>query len=234
MRVPDAIQKLHGGLIVSCQAPAGSPLDRAQVIAAMAEAAQRGGAVGVRIAGVRNLRRVRRATTLPIIGIEKLRLRTSPVYITPTLLSIRRIHRAGADIIALDCTARKRPSNHSLEQAMDTAKRELRALIMADVATVEEGVRAVELGADLVSTTLSGYTEETQGNRAGPALHLLQRLVENVDVPIVLEGRVRTPQDVRRAFELGAYAVVVGTAITGIESLTREFAGAAPGVKPRS
>jgi N-acylglucosamine-6-phosphate 2-epimerase len=193
----------------------------------MARAAEQGGAVGVRIAGATNIRRVKRVTCLPIIGIEKLRSRTSPVYITPTLRSIQRIHAAGADIIALDGTARKRPGNYSLEQMMETAKRGLQALVMADVATVEEGIRAVELGADLVSTTLSGYTEETRSNSEGPDFDLLQMLVKHVEVPVILEGRVRTPGDILRAFELGAYAVVVGTAITGIESLTREFANVA-------
>lgn len=192
----------------------------------MAQAAERGGAVGVRINGVRNIRRVRRVTSLPIIGINKLRFKSSPVYITPTLSSIRGVDYAGADIIALDCTIRRRPGRHSLEQAMDLAKRELGALVMADVATVEEGIRAVELGADLVSTTLSGYTDDTQSDAEGPALDLLQKLVQRVTVPIVLEGRVRTPEDVRRAFELGAYAVVVGAAITGIEWLTQGFARA--------
>ncbi len=227
MKVPDVIQRLYHGVIVSCQAPAGSPLDHPPCIAAMALAAELGGATGVRIAGVRNIRRVRRVTQLPIIGIEKVKSPASPVYITPTLRSMRHIHGAGADIIALDCTSRKRPGNYTVEQMLDTAKRELRALVMADVATVEEGVRAASLGADLVSTTLNGYTEETRCNAEGPALDLLKRLVRHVQVPVVLEGRVRTPQDVVRGLELGAYAVVVGTAITGVETLTREFVGAA-------
>lgn len=221
------LSSLAKGLIVSCQAPPNSALHRPQIIAAMAKAAEGGGAVGVRIDGVRNIIAARRRVHIPIIGIEKVRTPGSCVYITPTLDSVRRVSQAGADLIALDCTNRRRPGQLSLSEIIRHAKLELQANIMADVSTLEEGMRAAELGADLVATTLQDHTESTCRSE-GPAFDLLRALVRRIQLPIVLEGRVRTPDQVRKAFDLGAHAVVVGTAITGIESLVREFVVATP------
>lgn len=183
--------------------------------------------MGVRINGVNNILAVRRKVRIPVIGIEKLCDAGSPVYITPTFASLRRVYRAGADIIALDCTQRNRPRDESLEEIIRKAKGDLRAVIMADVATVGDGLRAAELGADLVATTLHGYTQGT-GHCEGPAFKVLCELVGKLQVPVILEGRLRVPGDVRRALDLGAYAAVVGTAITGIERLVREFVAATP------
>jgi N-acylglucosamine-6-phosphate 2-epimerase len=224
---PDVVRKLKDGLIVSCQASAESPLNHPEIIAAFASAAEREQAVAVRINGVADLRAVRRRVKIPVIGIEKLYSDSSPVYITPTYASVRRVVLAGADVVALDCTARPRPEGESVEEIVRRAKAELQAAIMADVATVEDGLKAAALGVDLVSTTLFGYTDESR-NCSSPAFDVLGRLVREINIPVVLEGRVHTPDQVRRAFDLGAYAVVVGTAITNIEWLTRKFAQAAP------
>jgi N-acylglucosamine-6-phosphate 2-epimerase len=224
---PDPIAALHKGLIVSCQAPQGSPLSRPQIIAALSLAAERSGAAAVRINGASNIREVRRRVRVPIIGIEKQPVADTPVYITPTFASLRRVLKSGADIVALDGTGRRRPGGQSLAEIIRRAKLELGATIMADVATVEEGLSAAELGADVVATTLHGYTRAT-GRCEEPAFDVLSQLVRQSRVPVILEGRLRSPADVRRAFELGAFAVVVGTAITGIEWLVREFAAATP------
>ncbi len=223
----DGIGKLEGGLIVSCQAPADSPLDHPQVIAAFAQVAERQGAVGVRIEGKRNIRAVRAAIGLPIIGIEKRQFPGFPVYITPTLESVRRVSGAGAGIVALDCTGRPRPDKRPLYEIIKAAKRENQAVVMADVSTLEEGLAAEEFGADIIATTLHGYTEESHNSR-GPAFELLRNLVLKARLPVVLEGRIHTPDQVRKAFELGAHAVVVGTAITNAEWLTRRFVEATP------
>ncbi|MGH9397616.1 MAG: N-acetylmannosamine-6-phosphate 2-epimerase [Terriglobia bacterium] len=227
---PETIRKLKSGLLVSCQAPKGSPLDHPRIIAALAKAAEQHGAVGVRINGPANIRAVRSAVNIPVIGIEKLRRGSSPVYITPTLASGRRVVRAGAGIVALDCTARRRPNGERLERIIAELKRRSHVLIMADVSTVEEGVAAAGMGVDLVATTLHGYTENTHPHHR-PAFGLLRKLAQKLRVPVILEGRVRTPEDLRKGFDLGAYAVVVGTAITDVEWLVRMFVEATPRAK---
>jgi N-acylglucosamine-6-phosphate 2-epimerase len=238
--VPGIVGKIKGGLIVSCQAAPDSPLNRPKTIAALAAAAEGQGAVGVRIDGAANIRAVRAAIEETIIGIEKLRAAGAPVYITPTLQSARRVIRAGADVVALDCTSRPRPKGEMLPQIITALKKRGNVVIMGDVATVEDGVAAKEMGVDLVATTLCGYTAETK-DCAGPAFSLLRELTRKLGIPVVLEGRVRTPDDVRKAFDLGAHAVVVGTAITNVEWLVQSFAAAAPrarayafGVAPKS
>jgi N-acylglucosamine-6-phosphate 2-epimerase len=193
----------------------------------MALAAQRQGAAGVRINGVANISLTRKKVNVPIIGIEKIRASGSPVYITPTFESLRRTCKARADIVGMDFTARRRPGGEDLTRILERARRQFDVALMADVATLEEGMMAARLGADLVGTTLFGYTEETS-HRKGPAFALLRSLVRRLDVPVILEGWVRSPDDVRRAFDLGAHSVVVGTAITNMELLTQRFVEATP------
>ena len=189
--------------------------------------AERHGAVGVRIDGVRNIKAASRKVSVPIIGIEKLRLAGSAVYITPTFESVRRVQGAGADIIALDATGRRRPGSQCLEEIIREAKRRFGAVIMADIATLDDASRAAELGADLVATTLYGYTSSTR-SRKGPAFDLVRDACGHLSIPVVLEGHVRQPEDVSKAFDFGAYAVVVGKAITDIEWLVGRFAAAVP------
>ena len=141
-----SILQLKGGLIVSCQPRPHSALDRPSFVAAMATVAEQQGAVGVRIRGTRNIRAVRRAVGIPIVGIEKINYSDSAVYITPTLESVRRVHRAGAQIIAMDATERPRPRHQSLAEIIDAARTHLDALIMADVATLQQGLEAARLG----------------------------------------------------------------------------------------
>jgi N-acylglucosamine-6-phosphate 2-epimerase len=227
MRLSEILTAWRGGLIVSCQAPAESPLGRPDIIAALAQVAEQNGAVGVRIAGPANISAVRLALGVPVLGIEKISSESSSVYITPTYESARRIASAGADVIALDGTSRVRPGGETCRQIIARIKDELELPVMADVAIFEEGIRAAEeFGADIVSTTLSGYTPETVGIDA-PDFRLIERLANRCSVPIVSEGRLHSPSDVRRAFECGSFAVVVGTAITGIDWLVRKFVAAA-------
>jgi len=230
---PSAIRNLKHGLIVSCQASESSPLNRVSLIAALALIAEEEGAVGVRIDGSSNIRAVRKATSLPIVGIEKRRVPECPVYITPTFAALHRVSQAGADIVALDCTTRPRPEGELLDEILGRARHELRVPLMADVATLDEGLAAADLGVDLISTTLHGYTESTR-NHCRPAFNLLRNLAGKTGLPVVLEGRVHTPDELRRAFDLGAYAVVVGTAITNPGWLTRKFVEATPGARHRA
>jgi N-acylglucosamine-6-phosphate 2-epimerase len=219
----------RGGLIVSCQAGAESPLSDPQIIAALARAAERNGAVGVRIDGPANIRAVRAAVSIPILGIEKVRFDGFDVYITPTYESAARVATSGADILAVDGTPRVRPNGADLRDIVSRTHAELHRPVMADIAIFDEAIAAVETaGADLIATTLSGYTKETKST-AHPDFELLRRLASRLNVPVICEGHVRTAEDVRRAFDCGAFAVVVGKAITGVDWLVRQYVAATPG-----
>jgi N-acylglucosamine-6-phosphate 2-epimerase len=219
--------QIGGGLIVSCQAPANSPLARPEIIAALAETAELNGAVGVRIDSPAHIWAVRRAVKIPIIGIYKILRPESEVYITPFYQSAVEIAEAGADIIALDATARARPNGESLPELCDRIRTNLKLPVMADVANFDEGVFAAEqLGCTFVGTTLSGYTRETEQLLEKPDFELIEKLARRISVPIIAEGRLTTPDDVKKAFDSGAFAVVVGNAITGIDNQIRRFAAA--------
>ena len=228
MRLEKVLAAWQGGLIVSCQAAADSPLAHPDIIAALALTAERNGAVGVRIDGPANIRAVREIVTIPILGIEKITQTGYDVYITPTYESAERIVRNGADVIALDGTARPRPNGETFRSIVARVQADLSCPVMADVATYDEGINAAEeAGADLVGTTLSGYTPETAG-RDAPDFELVERLAARLNVPVICEGRLRSPQDVQRAFACGAFAVVVGNAITGVDWLVRHYVAATP------
>ena len=222
------IEGWRGGLIVSCQAPANSPINKPEIIAAFAETAELGGAVGVRIDAPENIRAVSERVSVPVLGIYKLVFDSSDVYITPTFASAKQIIEAGANVIALDATRRARPGGEALDALVARVRAELNQPIMADVSSFDEGLYAAEtLGVDVISTTLSGYTAETK-HLIEPDFRLVERLAEKLTLPIVCEGRLRSTDDVRRAFDCGAFAVVVGGAITGIDLLIQKFVGATP------
>ncbi|MFN7926722.1 MAG: N-acetylmannosamine-6-phosphate 2-epimerase [Blastocatellia bacterium] len=224
------IEQLHGGLIVSCQAPSGSPLDDPHVISAMALTAEQRGAVAVRLNGPSHIAAAKARLTIPILGIEKVVTPGSDVYITPTFAVAERVAVSGADIIALDMTRRARPQGEQVEDIIRRIREKLRVPVMADIATLDEALFAADCGADLIATTLCGYTSETC-NVPLPALYLVEALANHLSVPIICEGGLATPEDVARAFSCGAYAVVVGTAITGITQLVKNFVVATPRVQ---
>ncbi|MCI0521144.1 MAG: N-acetylmannosamine-6-phosphate 2-epimerase [Chloroflexi bacterium] len=221
------ILKLKHGLIVSCQAREGNPLRGARFMAAFACAAELGGAVGIRANGAADIRAIRKITSLPILGINKWRQAHWPVYITPNLQAARSVRQAGADIIAIDATHRPRRGGISPEALIDAIHTHLGCPVMADIDSLEEGIAAARAGADLVATTLSGYTERGL-TTPGPDLALVRMLAQAVAVPVICEGRIWSPQDVSAAFKAGAYAVVVGTAITNPMEITRRFAAGIP------
>ncbi len=213
-------------LVVSCQARADNPLHGPAFMAAMAMAAEQGGAHGLRANGAADIRAIRAASRLPIIGIDKAWTDGFDVYITPDLAAARRVAEAGADIIALDATPRRRPGE-PLSALIPRIRRELGKPVFADVSTLDEGIAAAGLGADIVATTLSGYTAES-GPAAGPDLDLVEALAQAVDVPVAAEGRFWSPEQVAEAFRRGAALVVIGTAITNPREITRRFAAAVP------
>lgn len=216
------LESLRGRLIVSCQAYPGEPLRDPDAMRRMALAVAAGGAAGIRAQGLADLRAIRAATALPLIGLWK--SGTDGVVITPTAEHAVRVARTGADIVALDATDRPRPDGRPLAESIAAVHRAGR-LVMADVATEAEGRRAADLGADLVGTTLAGYTEASPAT-PGPDLALVERLSAVLGLPVVAEGRIHTPDQARAALAAGAFAVVVGTAITHPTTITGWFAEA--------
>lgn len=217
---------LRGGLIVSCQPKPDSPFKSASAMALFARAAEIGGARAIRADGPADVRAIRRAVGIPIIGINKVRYPSSPVYITPTLRSALSVVRAGASLLACDATARLRPRGIDVPAFVRALLDEFGLPVMADVATVDEGLAAAAAGAQLVATTMAGYTDARPAT-AGPDLDLVAALAERCQAPIVCEGRISSPADVRAAFAAGAFAVVVGTAITNPTAVVRMYVGAA-------
>jgi len=218
----ELLQKLQGGLIVSCQASEESPLRDVRIMAALARAAQNGGAVGIRANGPADIAAIRAVVNLPIIGINKLHLPGYEVYITPTLDSAREVVQAGCDLLALDATLRPHPADLSAAEIIQACRLEFKMPVMADISTLEEGLAAADAGADIVATTLTGYTSYTS-DRPLPDFELLEKLVTRLSIPVFVEGHIRSPADARRALELGAFAVVVGAAITRPEWITANF-----------
>lgn len=221
---------LSGGLVVSCQARPGNPLAGAESMALMARAAELGGARGLRVNGVRDITAVQRASTLPIIGINKNEHPESPVTITPTVASATEALVTGVRMVALDATRRPRPGGERLETIV-AAIHAHGALALGDLATIADLDPAVRAGVDAVGTTLSGYTAESPAT-AGPDFGLLAELVKRSAVPVFAEGRFWTPEEVARALDLGAAFVVVGTAITNPMAITSRFVAAIEAPRP--
>ena len=213
---------LPQGLIVSCQAPTDSPLHDPEVIAAMAQASIKQGAVAVRIDTPSHIQAVRQRITQPIIGLWKQQIPGFAVYITPRFSDAEAIAKAGADIIAIDATVRERPDGETLATLIKRIHNELGKPVMADVDTIEAAQIAAAANADLLATTLYGYTEQTKTGFP-PGFQLLQQMVENLSVPVILEGGIAAPKMAKKAINLGAYAVVVGTDITGIDSKVKAY-----------
>lgn len=215
------LERLHGGLVVSCQARAGNPLHGPAFMTAMARAAALGGAAGLRANGVADIQAILAAIALPVLAIDKQDHPDSPVVITPTRASAASLLATGARLIALDGTVRPRPSGERLADIIE-AIHAGGALALADIATVADAAHAVDAGADAVGTTLSGYTDDSP-KLTGPDLGLVETLVKQMPVPVFAEGRYWTPDDARQALALGASFVVVGTAITNPLEITRRF-----------
>jgi len=217
------IENIKGGLIVSCQALEGEPLYGSTIMQKMANAAQDGGAVGIRANSPIDIREIKKSVSLPIIGLYKKKYEDSEIYITPSIKEVEEIIEAGADIIAFDATMRKRPGGQSLVEFIYEVKRMFPDhLLMGDIATLEEGMNAFRLGLDMISTTLSGYTKKTEHIKSFNS-ELLTTLVKKVELPIIAEGRVHTPELAAECIRQGSHAVVVGSAITRPQEITKRF-----------
>lgn len=217
-------KKIRGKLIVSCQALENEPLHGSEVMAKMAAAAEMGGAAAIRANGAGDIGAIKKKVSLPIIGLVKRDYPDSEVYITPTFKEIDELVEAGADMIAMDATFRKRPNNESLENLVRYAKKNNK-LTMADISTFEEGIQAAKIGFDCVSTTMSGYTSHSL-DQPGPDFRLIEKLAGVLKIPVIGEGRIWSPAEAQTAIQSGAYAVVVGSAITRPQIITQKYADA--------
>ena len=219
------VDYLKGKVIISVQAMPDEPLYKEECLTAMMQSVVNGGAKGLRVAGGRDVKNAKRLFNVPVIGLTKpYKLPENwkeVVYITPTLKEVRELVEADADIIATDATLRKRPKE-SLDEILAFIKQNNK-LAMADISNFEEGMNAAKLGFDFISTTLSGYTQNSDCTQNGPDFKLLEQLVKNTNYPIILEGRVWEPSEVDKAFELGAHCVVIGSAVTRPQLITKRF-----------
>lgn len=218
------IEKLKNQIIVSVQAMPEEPLYKEDCINAMMQSVITGGAGGLRVAGARDVKNAKKMFDVPVIGLtkpEKLPENwMEVVYITPTMKEVDELIEAGADVIAFDGTSR--PRECSIESMVEKIKLSNR-LSMADIATIDEGLNCEKLGVDILSTTLSGYTLESKTSSNEPDFELLEQLVKSTKLPVILEGRIWEPEQVKKAFDLGAHCVVIGSAITRPQLITKRF-----------
>jgi N-acylglucosamine-6-phosphate 2-epimerase len=221
------LKAIQNRLVVSCQAFPGEPLFGPEFMVAMARSAIQGGAAGLRINGPVDIAAVKEMVAreqpgLPVIGLFKEDLPGYAVRITPTLEHALRIAAAGADILAVDATQRPHPAGMDSAGLIQAVRAQTRLPVLADISTLEEGLAAADAGADAVSTTLSGYTPYSR-QQEDPDLELLAALVKRLSIPVLAEGRIDTPAQARTALDAGAFAVVVGSAITRPWLITEKF-----------
>ena len=221
------LERIRNTVIVSVQAMPYEPLYQEQCMIAMMKSVINGGAGGLRVAGVRDIKNAKKLFNVPVIGITKPERIPDNykeiVYITPSVKDVLDIIHAGADIVAFDGTQRKRPNDEKIKDLIKYIHIN-KKLAMADISTVEEGIKAKEAGADILSTTLAGYTMESLDSPSKePDFKLLEELAKNTNIPVMLEGRIWEPEQVNKAFELGAHSVVIGSAITRPQLITKKF-----------
>lgn len=215
------LEAVRRKLIVSCQALPEEPLHSSFVMGKMALAAKQGGAAAIRAQGTQDIREIRKVTGLPVIGLIKRSYADSEIYITPTLREVEELLATGCEMIALDMTKRVRPGGIAAELLVKKIQ-ENGTLVLADISTYEEGKKAAMLGADAVSTTLSGYTSYSP-QQEGPDFALVESLARDLSLPVFAEGRIQTPEEMKKAMDAGAYAPIIGSAITRPQLITAGF-----------
>lgn len=219
------MEELRHKLIVSCQALPDEPLHSDFIMARMAVAAKEGGASGIRANSVVDIAAIQKAVDLPIIGIIKRDYEDADVYITATMKEVDELMTVRPDIIAIDATTSTRPNGESLKEFFQKAKEKYPdQLWMADCSTIDEMLAADQLGFDFIGTTLVGYTKQSQGDKIeSNDFEIIRKALSKLSHPLIAEGNIDTPDKVRRVLELGAYSVVVGSAITRPQLITKKF-----------
>ena len=216
------LESLRSGLIVSCQAEPGDPFNEPEKVALFAKAAIMGGAVGIRSEGLDKIVQIKKQVIIPVIGLIKSQFEDGFVKITGSFGDVESLLEAGCDIISIDGTMRIREGLCGPE-FIALVKEKYNCTVMADISTFEEGIACMNAGADCISTTLSGYTPYTITGSELPDSELVCQLVKEISIPVFAEGRINTPQLAKQMFENGAWAVVVGTAITRPRVITKWF-----------
>lgn len=219
------MEELRHKLIVSCQALPDEPLHSDFIMARMAVAAKEGGASGIRANSVVDIAAIQKAVDLPIIGIIKRDYEGADVYITATMKEVDELMTVRPNIIAIDATTSTRPNGESLKEFFQKAKEKYPdQLWMADCSTIDEMLTADQLGFDFIGTTLVGYTKQSQGDKIeSNDFEIIRKALSKLSHPLIAEGNIDTPDKVHRALELGAYSVVVGSAITRPQLITKKF-----------
>lgn len=221
----EILESIKGNLIVSCQALPNEPLyvSEKSIMYIMARAAKQAGARCIRTSSIRDVLAIKEETNLPVIGIIKQVYENYDSYITPTMKEVDELVAADSDIIALDCTMRKRGDGLTINEFIKNIKEKYPdILLMADISTYEEGINAWKCGVDFVGTTMSGYTDYSP-MVDGPDYELVKRLVNDIDIPVIAEGKVHYPEQAAEMIKIGAYSVVVGGAITRPLEITSRF-----------
>ena len=216
---------MKGRLIVSCQALPEEPLHSSYIMGRMAAAAKEGGAAGIRANTKEDITEIKKSVDLPIIGIVKRDYADSEVYITPTMREIEELMAVGPEIIALDATSSLRPQGKTLEEFYQEVRSAYPSqLLMADCSTVEDALHADRMGFDFIGTTLVGYTKQSRGLKIeSDDFAIIKEIMRSVSHEVIAEGNINTPEKVRRVMDLGVYSVVVGSAITRPQIITKQF-----------
>lgn len=219
----NVLEKIKGGLIVSCQALKEEPLYSSYIMSRMAYAAMLGGASGIRANTVADITEIKKTVNLPIIGIIKEVYGDCNVYITPTMTEIDALVECGVDIIATDATCRERPDGKTLDEFFGEVRKKYPAqMFMADCSSYEEGIHAAEIGFDLIGTTMNGYTDYTKDVQL-PNIDLMERLSKECGKPVIAEGGIWLPDQLKAALDAGVWAAVIGGAITRPMEITKRF-----------
>lgn len=231
MKKEALFEQIKGKVIVSCQAVPGEPLyvEEKSIMYLMARAAKQAGTPAIRTSSIRDVVAIKEETGLPVIGLIKVQYDGFESYITPTMKEVDALVEAGSDVIALDCTNQKRGDGKTISEFITEVRSKYPdEILMADISTFEEGVNAWKLGVDLVGTTMSGYTPYSP-KLAGPDYELVKKLSSTVDIPVIGEGRVHSPEQAVEMLNAGAFAVVVGGAITRPLEIAQRFIKAVEG-----
>ena len=217
MTKKEFLDAIHGQMIISCQAVEGEPLyvEEKSIMYLMERAAKQAGTPAIRTSSIRDVVAIKEETELPVIGLVKIQYPGYEEYITPTMKEVDDLTAAGADVVALDCTLRKRGDGTTVNEFIAQIKEKYPDIIlMADISNYEEGITAWKCGVDIVGTTMSGYTAYTVSGTDEPDYELMERLARDTDIPVIGEGRIHYPEQAVRALQTGVWAIVVGGAIT--------------------
>ena len=221
----EILENIKGSVIVSCQALPDEAMyvEEKSIMYLMARAAKRAGSPAIRTSSVRDVVAIKEETNLPVIGLIKRKYENSEVYITPTMKEVDELVEAKSDIVAIDCTFSKRLDDENINDFIKNIKEKyIDIIIMADISTYEEGINAYNMGVDIVGTTMNGYTKQSLEKNISN-LELVKQLTTKINIPIIAEGKINYPEQVKEMIDAGAYCVVVGGAITRPYEIAKRF-----------